>query len=328
MFFIYSLIYCQNEVVEISFEINSDEKIENIAFNSFRGVVDFNFKESKKINFENNISEEYFIIIKTLDNQYKKRLWLDSGSIRINLLIKNNELKMGISGSKLYSKVNKHQEIFKTLLEKKVSNKQINEFLFNELNDNLNNPYSFVIGLNILFKNQNNKPLLIELKNVLRSQNENTKNHYSAELLLKTLASRISTGEINISDFYFLDANNSKMQIVANESDFVLLDFWHTACPPCLKDHITLEEKKDLFFNKKIKLVSISNDQGDRITTWEKYLKTKKISWENYREMENNSLTNSLNIRIFPTYILLDKQNKIQIYTNSLKEVLIKIKEK
>jgi thiol-disulfide isomerase/thioredoxin len=140
------------------------------------------------------------------------------------------------------------------------------------------------------------------------------------------LKNKISIIEIKMSEFYFLDLNHDKKIIVSDTSEFILLDFWHTACAPCIDDHQVLKKKQNDFNDKKIKLISISCDQEDRVAIWKKYIEKNRPYWENYIEPIDNSLTNSLSIRIFPTYILLDKQNKIKVYSNSLKEVLTEMK--
>ena len=170
-------------------------------------------------------------------------------------------------------------------------------------------------------KNQNNREVLSELMSIINSQPESLKSHYTSGLLTKTLKSKLNSGNIKLSNFTFLDQDNKENKILIESNQYVLLDFWHTACPPCLKDHIEIKKLKDRFKEKKTKIFSLSSDQGDRIKTWKYYLKSKNLPWSNYLEKEVNSLTDNLEIRIFPTYILLDKKSNIIVYTNSLSDI-------
>lgn len=322
---IYCLTYSQNKKLSLSVKIISDEKIETIEFRNFRGSIMRSFSNDTKLNFENDVEEEYFLMVKTKENQYRKRLWLDKGEIGIKAILQSKKLNIIIDGSDLFDKTLEYQNGLKSLISKKSDNKTITQFLFKELKKNIGNPFSYSIGLNILFKNQNNKETLSQLMSLLNSQDETVKSHYTSDLLFKTLKSRLYTGNINISDFKFLNIKDKENEISFANNDFILIDFWHTACPPCIKDHIKMKELLNNFKEKKTNLISISSDKGNRIDTWKKYLKSKELPWTNYLEKESNGLTENLNIRIFPTYILLNKKNDIVIYTNSLDEILLKL---
>lgn len=320
-----NLIYCQSKELDLSIQILSDEKIETIEFSNFRGTISRSFSENTKLNFKNEMVEEYVIIFKTKENKYENRFWLDNGKININIILQSKSLKINVEGSELYDNTVEYQNGLNDLVSEKADNQKITKFLFDELKKNIDNPFSYSIGLNILFKNQNNREVLSQLMSLFNSQNETVKNHYISDLVLKTLKSKLSSGNINVSDFKFLNSYDEENEISFENSDFVLIDFWHTACPPCLNDHNRMIGLLNDFKEKKTNLISISSDKGNRIDTWKKYLKSKNLHWTNYLEKENNSLTENLNIRIFPTYILLNKKNDVVAYTNSLDEILLEL---
>lgn len=323
-----NFLFSQENALNLSIEIVSDEKIESIVFQNFRGNISYDFSENTKLNFNNELTEEYFFNIKTKDSLYKERVWLDKGNLKVDLSLQSQVVRINVKGSEIFNKTADYKKGFENLISANATDEEISKFLFEQLNKNIDNPFSYMIGLNILFKNQNNREVLSQLSGIINSQPQSLKNHYTSGLLIKTLKSKLNSGNINITEYKFLDKNNKESEILIENNDYVLLDFWHTACTPCIKDHIEIKEISNSFKDKKTKIVSLSSDQGSRIETWKKYLKTKNLPWTNYLEKEENSLTNSLEIRIFPTYILLDKENNVVVYTNSLSDIKTKLEIK
>lgn len=326
LFFI-QILYCQNSELALSIEVIADEKIEGIEFSNFRRTIVYSFNENTELNFKNDFPEQYILIVRTKEKSYEDRFWLDEGEININIIIDSKSLKIDVEGSELFNNSMEFQNKFDALNSKKVDTLILNEFLFNELNKNIDNPFSYFIGVSILFKNQSDFRTLIKLRNTFDSQDDIIKEHYMSDLLFSTLKSKLSNKNINISNFKFLNSKDEEKVIsFSDNDDYILIDFWTTSCPPCLKDHIRLKELIQKIREKKTKLISISSDKKNRIDTWKKYIIAKELPWVNYLEKENNSLTENLNIQIFPTYILLNKQNGIVIYSNSLDEVLAELK--
>ena len=325
LFFLIQFSFSQNDNLELSIEIESDENIESINFRNLRGNLEYNFNEKTKLSFQNELTEEYFFDVKTQDSLYKKRVWLDQGTFDIQISIASKSLNINVVGSEIFDKITEYNKGIENLNSTDATDEEISKFLFEQLNKNIDNPFSFMIGLNIMFKNQNNQEVLSQLMSIINSQPENLKSHYTSGLLIKTLKSKLNSGNIKLSDFTFFDQNNNEQKISIEGNEYILLDFWHTACPPCLKDHIEIKSLTERFEKNKIKIVSLSSDQGNRIETWKKYLNSKKLPWTNFIEKETNGLTDNLAISIFPTYILLDKENNVVVYTNSLSEIKTKL---
>lgn len=327
-FIFIKLLFSQENELKLSIDITSDEKVESVVFENLRGNIFYSLKDKTSINFQNKLIEEYFFTIKTKDSLYEEMIWLDQGEFDISISLKSKSLKIDVVGSEIFDKTVEYENGYKNLTLSNATDEEVNKFLFKELNKNIENPFSFKIGINILFKNQSNREVLSQLMSIIDSQPESVKSHYTSGLMIKTLKSRLNSGNINLADFTFLDQNNQDNKILIENNEYILLDFWHTACSPCLKDHIEIKNLTDAFKAKKTKIVSLSSDQAGRIEIWKKYLKSKNLPWENYLEKEINSLTDSLEIRIFPTYILLDRQNNVVAYTNSLSDIKTKLEIK
>ncbi len=324
LFFI-NLVFCQSDKLTLSIEIISDEEIELIDFKNFRGNITYSFNEKTVLNFENEIIEEYILKVKTKEKVYENRLWLDHGNFKINISLHSNSLDINVIGSNIFDKTIYYKKESKKLKREDATDYEFTRFLFQELNKNIDNPFSYIIGIDILLKNQSNREVLSQLMYLINSQDETLKSHYMSDLLINTLNSKLNSGNIDISNFSFLDINDQVSEILIGNNNFLLLDFWHTACPPCLKDHIEIETLFNEFNKKKVNIISISSDKANRIETWKRYVNRKKFLWTNYIEKESGGLTESLNIRIFPTYILLDTNNDVIAYTNSLEDILSKL---
>ncbi|WP_223032767.1 TlpA family protein disulfide reductase [Hanstruepera marina] len=327
-FFLIQFSFSQDDKLDLFIDIDSDEKIESIYFSNFRGNLEYDFSEKTHLDFKNELTEEYFFKVKTPDSLYEKRIWLDQGTFDIKITLESKSLNINVVGSEIFDKIAEYYNGFERLNATNATDEEISKFLFEQLNENIDNPFSYIIGLNIMFKNQSNQEVLAQLMSILNSQPESLKNHYTSGLLIETLKSKLNSGNIKLSDFTFLDHNNKEQKISIEENEYVLLDFWHTACPPCIKDHLEMKTLTESFKQSRVKVVSLSSDQGNRIETWKEYLDANNLPWTNYIEKEINGLTDNLAIRIFPTYILLDKANKIVTYTNSLSDIKSKLEIK
>ena len=90
---------------------------------------------------------------------------------------------------------------------------------------------------------------------------------------------------------------------------------------PCIKEHKLIKDKLEWLKKNNIELIGISTDNNQE--KWKNYLKKEKINWINYREQEDykKRITTKLFINVFPTYLLLDKENKIITRSNSFTEI-------
>ncbi|MEM0932278.1 MAG: TlpA disulfide reductase family protein, partial [Bacteroidota bacterium] len=99
-------------------------------------------------------------------------------------------------------------------------------------------------------------------------------------------------------------------------SDYLLLDFWGTWCPPCremLPDIKNLKHK----FSDRLEVVGIALDKSPEVV--QNYCSKNDIDWkQTYLNIEepNHFILKNLSIKVYPTLILLDKNNKI-VYRGS-----------
>ena len=106
-----------------------------------------------------------------------------------------------------------------------------------------------------------------------------------------------------------INDENKREKIEFRGDKYTLLDFSTSGCGPCLKSIDKLVEIYE-HNNEKIEIVMIWNDRN--YNAWMNMAKKQKakITWKSYLD-ENGAIFKSMNIKIFPTYMLIDKNGII-----------------
>lgn len=125
-----------------------------------------------------------------------------------------------------------------------------------------------------------------------------------------------------------LDVLTNKEVLLKDEpGKLTLLEFWGTWCGPCTKltgEYLQLESQ----YRGSLKIIGIASDQSR--PNVEKYLKEKKVGYQNIYEKFNDTICTKYVVRNFPTFILIDSDGKIIFraygldYFSDLKEMIRK----
>lgn len=112
-----------------------------------------------------------------------------------------------------------------------------------------------------------------------------------------------------IPEFVLIDEDGKEFSRKTNQGKWIFLDFWGTWCGPCIAEHPDLE---DFYTNTiksnsdKIVLLTIGcHDTKERINAH-----MQKHSYTFPVMMENNDIQNILNIKSWPTKLLITPQGK------------------
>jgi len=156
---------------------------------------------------------------------------------------------------------------------------------------------------------QNNKKELKFIEQILNKQPKTTKEHRIYQAIENRLEKLREIKRIELNDYSLIDTNGkiSKIKTQQNKK-YMVLDFWSTSCPPCIKEHKEILANPNMFNDLNAELIGISIDANQE--KWVGYLEKKNINWKNYR-IEKSSLDKDLGIWSFPTYIILDKENNV-----------------
>ncbi len=97
----------------------------------------------------------------------------------------------------------------------------------------------------------------------------------------------------------------------------VVLDFWATWCPPCRESVPELKELSRKYADKKLVIISISNDEDNQ--KWRDFISKKQMSWPQFFD-QNRKISLLFNVHSFPTYMIIDGDGAIVKELNGLDE--------
>ena len=125
-----------------------------------------------------------------------------------------------------------------------------------------------------------------------------------------------------ISDFSLIELNGNKKKISSYTSKVIILNFWATWCPPCIKeipDLLKLQKK----YKESLSVLFISLDSNpDKVV--KKFLKKNKFKDIDVFLDSQLKISDKLNVKILPTSIILIKRlmeiSRIQGYVEWLSD--------
>ncbi len=233
--------------------------------------------------------------------------WFNTGEINIYLDYKKNELSITkTKNTPVYQKHKTYVKAYKDYLNDKSSG---TDFIKNAILENDQDAF-VLFPLNHWLKlYQNDKKELNFIKAFLEKQPKAIKEHLIYEMVENRLKKLTEINKIELNDYLLIDLNGLEKQIKKEKNNtFTVLDFWFTACPPCIKEHKEILANPNIFSDLNAELIGISTDKEQG--KWAKYLEKKNINWKNYR-IGTTNLAKDLAIWSYPTYIILDKENNI-----------------
>lgn len=127
-----------------------------------------------------------------------------------------------------------------------------------------------------------------------------------------------------IKNFSLKDLSNQEFKIYKKSENkkYTLLDFWGTWCKPCKELTPILKSFENKFSND-LRVIGIA--YGNNIEDVKEYVESNKMNWKHsFIDRSNNNIIKDLEIKQFPTFILLDSSQKI-IYRDSGKNALTDI---
>jgi thiol-disulfide isomerase/thioredoxin len=114
-------------------------------------------------------------------------------------------------------------------------------------------------------------------------------------------------------DFSFTTADGEYVSLEDLRGKVVLLDFWGTWCPPCVRSVPVLREMNKKY-SKDPAFVMISIATRDEEDTWRGFIAENKMIWRQGRD-ENDVVQRAFNVRAFPTYMVIDHEGILRFRT-------------
>jgi thiol-disulfide isomerase/thioredoxin len=113
-----------------------------------------------------------------------------------------------------------------------------------------------------------------------------------------------------VADFTFRDFSGRPHHLSEFAGRYVLLDFWATWCPPCLKEIPTLQEARRRFQSRGLVIIGMNSDK--QLARAQQFVGGHHIPWlQSSPESTRQVLRHVLKIRWYPSLILLGPQGTI-----------------
>lgn len=147
---------------------------------------------------------------------------------------------------------------------------------------------------------------------IYASFSDSLRNTYSGKALGLRL---IYTGTLAIGKkFKYINTiDDRNKQLDSNffrRNKYTLVDFWYSHCGPCRAQFPDLRNVYAHYENKGLQIIGISTDKMADKSDWEKVIKTDKLLWPQYWDV-NGVESSKVYVVVFPTNFLLDNNGVI-----------------
>ena len=116
---------------------------------------------------------------------------------------------------------------------------------------------------------------------------------------------KISKPPIKIEPFTLLTENDEQVNISNTDGKIILLNFWATWCPPCIKEIPDLQKlKKDFGTNVEVFFISVDSNFSEIVP---KFLKKNNFSDLNIFNDQKLIISKKFNVKTMPTTIIINK---------------------
>ncbi|OQP47492.1 hypothetical protein A4H97_08355 [Niastella yeongjuensis] len=178
---------------------------------------------------------------------------------------------------------------------------------------------SNLVGAYVLYDHYktDNYALLDSIYNLFDSRL--SASYYLKSIKDKILALKRVTPGAPIPAFMATDMNGKTIKPENYKGRYVVLDFWFTGCPPCLKGFPKMKAYADKYKDK-MELISVSCKDEDSV--WRRYITNNNLTWTHILDTRvSNNLAVLFNIETYPTKFIIDPQGKlVKICTGETEE--------
>lgn len=296
---------------------NAKTEINTVIFAIPDGIEDkdfHDFADTINLTRPDTSLNLYTILLYGKNIKAKKDVWINGDDVCIYYSLKDGLQIDSIVNSPAATAIAAFDKM-KAIREHNLDS--LNAFLFDQLRVFYTSVFSTEIAQMIIRCNFGNFELLERLQTELEQQESYIQNHkFSQNEKLKGI---LAFKDLKISDLVLANKDSVSATIKFDTTQYTLVDFWFSACPPCLRDHKILKEKYQQLRDKSVQIVGISNDQD--FQKWKHTIDIHQHPWVNYIETDSTSKI----IRFassFPSYYVLDRQGNIVKYSTRLEEIL------
>lgn len=269
-----------------------------------------------------NVIDAYTLQYQEGERTYSQQLWLQPGNDTVMAHIDGRALVIDtVTGAPIYYVAEGFRKTYGDLL-KTADSATINHYLLHAYEENIDNVFSYIVGLNYILRNQNSRAGLLRLKTLVDRQGNSLDWSALHSNVTDGLAAHLGVHHIRVGDFSFLDRQGTAGTLSLTGADTYILDFWFLACPPCLEEQTNIQPLLDKLQANHIRVIGIDVDPRNKFGTWKAYLSENGYAWQNYMEGKGGELSNYLAIKAYPTYVVVDKDGEIKGTYSAFSDVL------
>ncbi len=118
-----------------------------------------------------------------------------------------------------------------------------------------------------------------------------------------------------IEPFEVIDINNHKVSSEALKDKIIVLNFYFTACGPCIREMPELNQLVHQYKGKDVVFIALALDKAEKVKAF-----LKEHPFEYTQIPDSDSLTQKFKISSWPTHIIVDRKGIINYYTQGFQE--------
>ena len=122
----------------------------------------------------------------------------------------------------------------------------------------------------------------------------------------------LQTGDVEAPNFTLKDLEGKDVSLSDFRGKWVILDFWGSWCPWCIKGFPELKEAYSKY-NGTLEIIGIDCRESEE--AWKEGVAKYELPWINVYNPENSSLTSEYAVPGFPTKAIIDPEGKIKNIT-------------
>ena len=155
----------------------------------------------------------------------------------------------------------------------------------------------------VLLKQKRDEEGIAELKKEIAIRANGTRADESRSLIANPRRAR----EKYAPDLSFVSTTGAKFTVESLHGKVVLLDFWGTWCPPCVRAVPSLRKLQKDHANDAFVILGISSDPDKDESKWRQFVEKNGMIWPQYRD-SGHKVQSAFGVHAFPTYVLLDAE--------------------
>jgi TonB family protein len=160
----------------------------------------------------------------------------------------------------------------------------------------------------VLMQERHDEDGVAELKEELALRPKSIHSDLAASLIANPRRSR----EAYAPAFSMVTLGREFVELDALRGKVVVLDFWGTWCPPCVKAVPELRDLQKHFGKEAFLLVGISSDTDERVLR--DFVEKNQMDWTQYWDRDRK-VQQAYDIRAWPTYIVIDDEGIVRLRT-------------